>query len=700
MYSFKDPRDRGLSAPRSAGRSTRAVPEYPAPSSPGAIASSEKHGTSTVHNHGPTTTVASDLASWKAAVQAERQRRLVSSQKREVAAVLQQQRRKEPIRATHEAASRSFHESTYRFETADEHHGAPQRSAPQSSSFSEYRHAILTTSPAAEVVSAVPASRSASRDSSGVAPHPRQQQPPPTMHSDARKAVTAGSSSPITIPHKWIDPMDVEYRPARSVVRQYRDQQPSPYFLRKNVYGSMDQYTDQAASTFQRQGTSSAPPSASASREARPAATPSSSARGTSPAGQASLRPYKEPRAVWREAPTAAHYDFPTPRSTTLRNQFIAQRRKKLDTAPEDAMYTLQVRSSSISSARPTGGSRVSAGPQPYMRLHSAPSEEHRRPLVRAGSKDARLVGAPSPRPKVTAAISERIVSPHQNGARDLRPRTYSDGPSVERYDSYDDDEELGPVPLTFAPSPKQGHLEAQSSVAYSSHLSYPHPSVHQRSDISYVGSPSSPSGEASARRIASAQHHGSPYFPGSGAYQVDASPGVDVSPPTPFRPADRQHTGDADTSVDTPLHHHNSSLMGVAGSRDVSTRPPTVGSNMDTSRDVTRGGVGPSWSIPQPIQLPTMRSQRADLFQGIAASSPSPFGGAISNREVGGDVVNLRQSSVHDRLEQDLVSKQMHSHAPRFAMGGHLLDAAEADEPLSTSRTLLRDLATKRVPR
>ncbi|CUI15613.1 Hypothetical protein, putative [Bodo saltans] len=699
MYSFKEPKDRSSSA-KAATRSSRSVPDYAPPPSnsflgrthetAGASGPSEVADMQT-HSRAPKTSVTSDMAAWKATVQAERQRRLIASQKREAAS---QQRRQDPVKGIHDDAhqramaarsspvSQQHNERLHQFETAEQHRVVSGLQTTMS--FDEYRSAILSTRPAGELVSTIPSSRSASRDSSHPphgSLHLQRQPPSPADVPPQRRAPVGGSSpSPITIPHKWIDPMDVEYRPARSVVRQYREQEPSQYFLRKNVYGAVDQYTDQAASTYQRQA-SSTPRDRSSGVVSR----------SINKSSVVPLRPYKEPRAVWREAPMTPQYDFPTPRSTTLRNQHIAQRRRALEAAPDDICYGTIGRSSSLSSARPADRPTRTGHPQPFVRTQSATAVDHQRhTVVRPGSKDARLVGAPSPRPKVTAAISERLISPHHNGAKALKSRRqggdgYGDD-SVERYDNFEEDE-LDPVPLTFAPSPKM-QFDESSSVAYG-------------------GLQGSPSTLRRHHPVASSpQQQPRPYFPGNNHdfRHGDASPGVDVSPPTPYRSAEYQPLTDsidaADVSLDTPLRHNTSQTQERVPRGQEAPRNHFDDARRDhiVSVDASRETVKPAWSIPQPMVLPTMRSQRADLFQGISVfggGGTRGDGAATSITEAEG---NLRQSSVHDRLEQDLLARRNGRPSPQ-----RLFAAAPSDgrvDELSTSRTLLRDLATKRVPR
>jgi hypothetical protein len=690
MYSFKDPRGRTSTSITPTTRTTRPVPDYaPATThsfSPGGAtdsATTPGFNDDDKVRRAPQTSVSSDMAAWKATVQAERQRRLIASQKREA---VSQQRRRDPVRGSHDGyamrddSAAEQHQHHHQFETADQHRTVSKQQSTLS--FSEYRSAILATRPAGELVSTIPSSRSASRDSGKQQVSLHQQRQPTPQRDAPRRAAHAGSSSPspITIPHKWIDPMDVEYRPARSVVRQYREQEPSPYFVRKNVYGSVDQYTDHAASTHQRQGESSLRDRSSSQQREVVVSRP------INKSSVIPLRPYKEPRAVWREAPAVGQYDFPTPRSTTLRNQHIAQRRRALEAAPDDALYGRKPRSSSLSSERQVD--RSSRGPpKPYVRTNSATDE--RRSVVRPGSKDARLVGAPSPRPTGTAPISERLISPHHNGARELKSRRQGGGfgdDSIERYDGFEDDE-LDPVPLAFAPSPKM-QRDQSSSLAHSS--------LQMRNAVS-----SPPS-----RRQASPHQQPRPYFPGSSndAHHNEASPGVDVSPPTPYRPAEYQHFQDptdaADTSLDTPLRHNTSLTLGGASRENDISRDLLEGSQRDRAASVNASReTSKPWSVPQPMVLPTMRSQRVDLFQGLSASGGAVGGGHEGSAAGPASLVgNLRHSSIHDRLEQDLVARRNGRSSPQRFFSAALGDGGT--EELSTSRTLLRDLATKRVPR
>lgn len=599
-----------------------------------------------------------DMQAWKEAMHAERQQRLQHS-----AALAEAAHRKQAAAAAtsrQPAAARRDHSADKR---------TPARQAPVELSADDltveqyHRSLVAASRVATDVLSNTP---TGSRSSSAV---PLAQASTRSHHGSSKHPT---SSVYRQLPNKAIDPLDVHLVPARSVVRQYI-QEPTPFFLRRNKYGELDGYVDQAAvSSYQLRN---------ASERKR---TSNSAAWSESP-----LRDTKPPPAVWRREPSPSYCDYGTPRSVVLRSSHIAatvQQRQQ-----EDSPFASRALSE-------TG------------RLHRQPVVSRRRHLhslagVNLSSSERRLVGPPTPAQQFlsygTAVDRSAVISPHFRGNVDLPSRAAP----ASRFEAsarlqYASEEELDPVPVSFAaPSPVQRHDSSRESWQSLSHIPKPESGASTSQwqnlrDARARGSanevpteregPSSPSYRESTNPPANHPEYASPTrTPQSAAVRNGlkdsgqrASPsGVEVSPPTP-----------------TPSHS-------APLSPEYHAAPS--GRVQPTNRLKT-----PMQNLLQQLSLPAMRSGRADLFQGHQPQAVPQ--GVEASPSAGHTATPLRHSTVHDQLEQHLLMRKQQDFAQQRAAGAAHVDPHGnhhgSGGPLpaslrSTTQMLLQKLASKPPP-
>ena len=165
----------------------------------------------------------------------------------------------------------------------------------------EYRRAIT---PAAQ-----PSSQAATRAPSN---------PPPAPSSRSQSASSARRERHTDPFFAKIDPTDVTYKPARSVVSAQLVP-PAQICVRRNAYGVLDSYTEEVTLFHLRQF---------AERSS------SVSEIGTSVVPdwhKEPLKVTKEPPKAWRKDPPAYLASRPTPRSLHIRQSFVETQRKKAE---------------------------------------------------------------------------------------------------------------------------------------------------------------------------------------------------------------------------------------------------------------------------------------------------------------------------------------------------------------------------------
>lgn len=520
--------------------------------------------------------VAHDMEEWKKSMQVERQQRLLAAEQRRQAAAMQE-----------------------RMHQALEQERAQISASPADRlSLHDYRGAVLATRPSAALTKA----RSASTGSAG------------RSNSVSGPLVTQ-HATPIHIPNKRFDPMDVQLRPARSIVKQYM-KAPAPFFVRKNKFGTLDGYSDQVAVAAY--SASSSPPR-------------------NLPWAESPLMDTKPKAAVWRRDVSSKYVEFPTPRSTLLRQSFISQR--------------VQERQSPLASSLA------------FNRTHTTPHFDH---------YSHRLVGAPKPRHgAVPTSVADRLqVSPHHRGFEEL-PSKAVGGPNSSGLDS-------APKPLQFAPSPIAQRNGDSRWTDFGQHATV----------TTTQGANASAASDGATEYYQAAQaFDGGMYSPtlspprviSSGVQQ---SPGrdVEVSPPTPaLMRGDLQSQSPVRNSAQPPVEQPRKQPPGPTVSNLLSQMvlPQMRNKRTDLFQGVQTG------SNQLPLQI-VRDNENVNVPQPEMRKPAS---------------TDLRSSEIHDRLERELRQRIGGGGSGGPSNTKHA-DPAAAPQSLSDSRILLQHLASKRIIR